>query len=551
MKKTRFPDITIERLEREDTGLDVAVIGFHKTGDRGHGELTVSLEILDDAVNLRRKLLGAGAPLNDIDAASLKAELVARLPSKAGRLFTTGGWKKVDEVPVFVLGCEVLGASDNVTCRSLPVRRTADGECAGTLAQWQAEVAIPALSSPITAITLLASFAAPLMAFSSLNEGFIINLAGRSSAGKSTANRLAASVWGHPDQHPSWDSTARSLAELGAASSDMPLILDDTDQNSDVAPAKRLLALFKAVDALAAGQGRSYSDAVQSSLPDLQFRCIGLSSSPETMEAFSRRTKLRRSDGHRVRLLELRVPDGENGGIWAMAGHDAAAGRVASDSITAAARASYGCAGRAWITYLLENETSLRAEVASLTDRFVRRIAPEAGGVQGRIAHKAALLYLAGRLLSRSGIIPFKKGQAREIAGFALREFVAVAFETPAGVEPAMRRLSAAVAELSWAYSTTSLRTVRVDPLPAGILLNDEHLYLREEKLAEIVGAAAEQSLLELIKERLQTAGAFRRGGSRSTKTLRLGTPPRDRRYLHFDVQQLRSAIAPRFNPPA
>jgi putative DNA primase/helicase len=148
-------------------------------------------------------------------------------------------------------------------------------------------VAIQALSSPVTAITLLASFAAPLLAFSSLNEGFIINLAGRSSAGKSTANRLAASVWGHPDQHPSRDSTARSLAELGAASSDMPLILDDTDQNSDVAPAKRLLALFKAVDALAAGQGRSYSNAVESSLPDLQFHCIGLSSSPETMEAFS------------------------------------------------------------------------------------------------------------------------------------------------------------------------------------------------------------------------------------------------------------------------
>jgi hypothetical protein len=118
MKKTRFPDITIERLEREDTGLDVAIIGFNKTGDRGNGELTVSLETLDDAVILRRKLLGAGAPLNDIDAALLKSELTARLPSKAGRLFTTGGWKKVDDVPVYVLGREGAGCAGQ---RDVPV----------------------------------------------------------------------------------------------------------------------------------------------------------------------------------------------------------------------------------------------------------------------------------------------------------------------------------------------------------------------------------------------------------------------------------------------
>lgn len=181
------------------------------------------------------------------------------------------------------------------------------------------------------------------------------------------------------------------MAELAAASSDLPLILDDTDQNSKIPPADRLRALYDAVDALAAGQGRSYSDAVQASLRDLRFRCIGLSSSPETMEVLSQRTRLRRSDGHRVRLLELRVPDGEVGGIWSAAGFDVVRGRVSSDEITGAARGNHGHPGRAWVQYLREHNASLRAKIASVTDQFVRRVAPTAGGVQGRIAHKAAL----------------------------------------------------------------------------------------------------------------------------------------------------------------
>lgn len=91
-----------------------------------------------------------------------------------------------------------MGAADDVPYRSLPVRRTADGGCAGTLAEWQAKVARPALTSPIASVTLLASFAAPLMAFSSLNEGFIINLAGRSSGGNRRRTGLPRRSGGTP-----------------------------------------------------------------------------------------------------------------------------------------------------------------------------------------------------------------------------------------------------------------------------------------------------------------------------------------------------------------
>lgn len=101
-KKNGLLNITVERLEREDTGLDEAVIGFDKTGGRGKGELTVSMQIMDDAITLRRKLLSAGAPVGNMEAAQLKAELVARLPDNAGKLFTTGGWKKLGDQPVFV-----------------------------------------------------------------------------------------------------------------------------------------------------------------------------------------------------------------------------------------------------------------------------------------------------------------------------------------------------------------------------------------------------------------------------------------------------------------
>jgi len=540
-------DFMVERLEDEDTGLDMIRVTFEKSGGRGRGELVAKRSLLDDAKTMRADLVDRGALLDGIEREALQSHLLAKLPDSAGKLFTTGGWKTINGERLFVVGNSIIGTPAGIPCGTLPAEPVFAGSVAGTLEGWRDKAAVPALRSSIASVALLASFAAPLREMSSLRESFILNWAGPSSAGKSTCNILAASVWGNPDPAglPQWGSSTRTLAELGAAFNDLPLILDDTDQSSEVPQAERNRKLFDAVDSLAAGRSRAVSKAMQSQFRNLSFRCIGLSSSQETIEAYARRLSLGRNDGHRTRLLEVRVPHGDEGGIWKSAGMMKDQGADASDDLFGVVLVNHGSAGRAWIEYLLNNQATIEATSERLTGNFMRRVDAEAGGVRRRMLQKAALLYVAGKLATRAGILPLVKRQAFEIARFAYSEFLACAFGQPDDVDKALGRLAMALQDPTWLHHTVHLRAVPADPAPSGILQGDSRLFIRNEHFASIIADGPSDSrLVRLVKANLLDSKAMLSGqGGKRVVTLRLGPKSEERRYLPFDFDRLRTIL--------
>lgn len=125
----------------------------------------------------------------------------------------------------------------------------------GQFADWS-DAMIRLQEFPRVKLAILASMAAPLLKLTG-TPNFILDFSGPTSGGKTTALRLAASVWGNPDEAAisgstiwTWDSTYVWRERAASTLCDVPLILDDTKR----APRREDVAEF--IYAFSQGRGR-------------------------------------------------------------------------------------------------------------------------------------------------------------------------------------------------------------------------------------------------------------------------------------------------------
>lgn len=125
----------------------------------------------------------------------------------------------------------------------------------GSWEGWRAAVAA-VTDHPRIMLALLASLVPPLYRFLPDAPNFIVEYAGKTSQGKTTALRLAASVWGCPHDHGEglirpWDASQTAIERIAAAASYLPLLLDDTRRAKDIEAVQRI------VYGVAQGQGKA------------------------------------------------------------------------------------------------------------------------------------------------------------------------------------------------------------------------------------------------------------------------------------------------------
>ena len=105
----------------------------------------------------------------------------------------------------------------------------------GTFTDWQ-KAAKEVNCSPVAAIMLAASVASVMLEATGA-ANFILDLCGKSSRGKTTALRWAASAWGDPAENggylSKWNSTQVFIERKGAFLNGLPLCIDDTKQLSE------------------------------------------------------------------------------------------------------------------------------------------------------------------------------------------------------------------------------------------------------------------------------------------------------------------------------
>jgi putative DNA primase/helicase len=125
---------------------------------------------------------------------------------------------------------------------------------------------------------------------------------GASSSGKTTALKVASSVWGDPDRYIRlWRSTANGLERLAALHNDGLLVLDELSQ---IDPKEAGEAAYLFVN----GQGKNRASKQGTIKPSSLWLLILLSAGEESLTTLMTRAGQRTNAGQEIRAGKLRKP---------------------------------------------------------------------------------------------------------------------------------------------------------------------------------------------------------------------------------------------------
>ncbi|WP_082541736.1 MULTISPECIES: DUF927 domain-containing protein [unclassified Rhizobacter] len=274
----------------------------------------------------------------------------------------------------------------------------------GSLARWRANVSEPCIGNSRLIFALCCAFAGPMARLAEMESGGF-HLRGDSSMGKTTALRLAASVWGRPSYMQRWRTTDNALEATAVQHCDSTLILDEFGQlDPDVAGEVAYM--------LANDQEKGRATRNGFARKRRTWRLLFLSSGEVSLAQHMASASKTPRAGQEVRMLDIPLDAGKGmGGIEEL--HDFSGPAVMADELVTAAAKSYGQAGRTWLEWACKHYEELPARLAEMIRRYRDDFVPEEAGEQVRRAGaRFALVAAAGELATEAGITGWPKGEA-------------------------------------------------------------------------------------------------------------------------------------------
>ena len=292
---------------------------------------------------------------------------------------------------------------------------------AGDLAGWREHVAKLVEGQDRLLLALGLALSGPLLEPLGLSGGGF-HLVGDSSIGKTSAERLAGSVWGGGGPlgfAQSWRATANALESIAAAHSDTFLALDEIKlcEPHD---------LGAAAYALAGGEGKSRQRSDSELRGRSRWRISLLSSGEMSLAArIAEGSRQNRSHaGQAVRIVDLQADAGRGFGIFDHV-PNGRAGALA-DAIRDATKQYYGFAGPAFVEILLNQREKTAAAAKAMIGAFVAENVPAgASGQVSRVADRFGLVAAAGELAIDAGILPFEPGDVLKASARLFKVWIA------------------------------------------------------------------------------------------------------------------------------
>ncbi|KQU80385.1 MULTISPECIES: DUF927 domain-containing protein [unclassified Rhizobacter] len=275
----------------------------------------------------------------------------------------------------------------------------------GTLQQWRENIAAKCVGNSRLVFALSCAFAGPMTRLAEMESGGF-HLRGDSSMGKTTALRIAASVWGRPNYMQRWRTTDNALEATAVQHCDSLLILDEFGQ---LDPKVAGECAYMLANDQEKGRATRNGLARKRRTWRLLFLSSGELSLAQHMEAASKTPRA----GQEVRMLDIPLDAGAGmGGLEELHGHGGPAA-LADDIVTAAAK-TYGQAGHAWLEWACKHHAELPARLADMIRTYRDDFVPEGAAEQVRRAGaRFALVAAAGELATEAGITGWVKGEAR------------------------------------------------------------------------------------------------------------------------------------------
>lgn len=336
------------------------------------------------------------------------------------------GWNGIGGQSVFVLPGETIGprCGENVI---LDAAARGAYEARGTIEEWRTGVGTLVSGHILPVLGISATLAGPLLYLAG-QEGGGVHFFGQSSKGKTTILQAAASVWGRgasPGYVKAWRATANGLEGAAALATDTALVLDEMS----VLDARDA---GTAIYALANGDGKQRAARDGSLREPKTWRVIFVSSGEVPFETKMSEGKGKARAEQLLRLLDIPADRGLGFGVFDNGGSQDDAGAL-SRAIKGSASAAYGTAGPEFVRRIIAKSVT-GDDVRALVSDFVKAECPAgADGQVERVAHRLGLVAVAGELAITTSVVPWRAGEARQAAAWALRAWLA----NRGGTEPA------------------------------------------------------------------------------------------------------------------
>ena len=221
----------------------------------------------------------------------------------------------------------------------------------GTPDQWRDRVAALCAGNSRLVFAVACAFAGPLLRPGGVESGGF-HLRGDSSSGKTTALKVAASVYGGPSYLQRWRTTDNALEAIAAQHSDCLLILDELAQVDPKAAGECAYLLSNE-------QGKARATRTGTARPRLAWRLLFLSAGEVGLADHMGEAQRRVRTGQETRMADIPADAGAGMGAFEEL-HGLEGGSAFARHITSQAQTVYGATGRAWLQCLCDHAVALR-----------------------------------------------------------------------------------------------------------------------------------------------------------------------------------------------
>ena len=288
--------------------------------------------------------------------------------------------------------------------------------CKGTAGEWRDQVGALCAGNSRLVFAVACAFAGPLLRPAGMESGGF-HFRGDSSSGKTTALKVAASVYGGASYLQRWRTTDNALEAIAAQHSDCLLTLDELAQ---VDPKTAGECAYM----LANEQSKARATRTGTPRARLSWRLLFLSAGELGLADHMAEGMKRARTGQEVRMAD--IPADAGAGLGAFENiHAHAGGAAFAKNITHQASRAYGATGRAWLEWLCTHADTLKRRMREAATATHGLIPEGASGQVERVGARFALVGVAGELATSAGLTGWAPGESAKAARACFESWLA------------------------------------------------------------------------------------------------------------------------------
>lgn len=362
---------------------------------------------------LRGELLRLGVEIASPRTRSLLTEyIITSKPQSRARCVNHIGWYD----HVFVLPHKTIGKmAEEIIYQS--EHNTCDYKQSGSLEDWQKNISQYCAGNSRLILSVSCAFAAILLKLADSESGGI-HFVGESSTGKTTALRVAASVFGGQDYLSRWRATANGLEALASIRSDTLLVLDELSQ-IDAREAGEIAYM------LANGMGKARANKNGHAKSRHEWRLLFLSAGEIGLSQHLQEAGKKIKAGQQVRLVDISADAEQGHGIFENL-HGFNSGAILSQTLLESTQKYYGVPFIKFLEFLTASNLEQQKEMIKQScKKFLYEYLPkESSGQVHRVCERFALIAAAGELATRYQITNWPVGESENAAAVCFQSWL-------------------------------------------------------------------------------------------------------------------------------